>query len=333
VRFTQTMQTTVPPEAWDGAPGALSSQFSAGAMLVQLLTGQAPFEAADEKTLLQAARAGIPDELVAKVPPPLRATVQRMTAADPLRRFPDAGSCANELVAPYKTAPLFSRATEELAALLRVTSQVEPRPAPPPVETAAAPSPMRPVALLVIGACLVVGVLVYRGRTQQVLVEREDGSFELMSADAFDASVRAEEGVALTSDFTVQTSPPGAALWLDGEFRGNAPGTLTLQGAQDATLHLELPGHLAKDVPLKVDGKPHPLTLRLEPKPGAKLAWGNFELPDDATLWLDNFLVAKGRVRLPLEAGMEHTWEVERAGQRSEPRTVTLEPATETTLK
>jgi hypothetical protein len=160
-----------------------------------------------------------------------------------------------------------------------------------------------------------------------VLVERDDGQLELMTADAFDASVQAEP--MMKSDYAVQTSPPGAALWLDGQFRGNTPGTLTLEGNTKGTLHLELPAHEPLELELEPDGKPHPLTLRLAPKKGAVLAWATFDLDDDMTVWLDDVLVAQGRVRLPVEAGVEHSWRVERDGHRSAARTFTLEAGRE----
>ncbi|MFT3712063.1 MAG: protein kinase [Archangium sp.] len=331
LRFAASVQSTLAPEAWDGKPGALSSQFSAAAVLTQLLTGVAPFEAADEATLEQKLRAGAPD--LAALPASLRATVQRMLAADPLHRFPDAGSCANELAAPFKSAPLFSRAHEELAALLRATSQVQP-PAPEVPSARATPPETRRVGpLLALLVVIAVGIVVWRTRgPSQVLVQREDGTLELMNVDAFDASAPVAQTVVTSSEYAVQTSPPGAALWLDGQFRGNAPGTLALEGNGKATLHLELPAHVPLDVPLVPDGKPHPLTLRLTRAPDVTLAFATFEVLDDDVLWLDDVLVARGPIRLPVEAGKTHRWEVERGGTRLEGRGFSLSTGEEKTL-
>ncbi len=314
-------QSFVAPEAWEGHPSALSTQFSAGAVLLHALTGQAPFEAETEDTLRARLLGGVTVALPAEVPAALGPVLARMVSADPLHRYPDAGACAGELAAPVRASPHFSRATEELAALWRTAQQVV-------VKRSADVAVREPsrgvsgvgallVALVALGGGIGIGVWRLK-QAAEVGAEVELVTPVVIEAPvdpAVPGALREDPAPGAPSEYSVKSEPPGAALWLDGVFSGNAPGRLTLPQGQRFTLRLELPAHRPLEVELRADGQPHPLYL---PMTSDKfLGRVQFDLADATRLWLDDVLVAEGRVELPVEANRTHHFQLEQGGQRS----------------
>jgi serine/threonine-protein kinase len=333
------LQSFVAPEAWAGHPSALSLQFSLGAVLFQALTGDAPFEAGDEPGLRARLSGGVTQatwaKMPAELPPSLGPVLERMVAADPLHRYPDAGSCAGELAAPFRASPLFSRSTEELAALSRAALQ------PPVVTLPPAPPPADPrgvsgvAALLVALLALAGGIGIGVSRLQQnPPVTVAVPTLEETATTPVVPRPLVEDGPTQPlppSEYAVTSEPPGAALWVDDEFRGNTPGRLTLPQGRGFQLRLELPAHRRVVVDLDADGAPHPLHLRLVSD--KTLGRARFDLSDETRLWLDGVLVAQGRVELPVEANVTHHFQLEVGGVRSPDQLLSVMTAEVKTLR
>lgn len=209
-----------------------------------------------------------------------------MVAADPLHRYPDAGACAGELAAPFRASPLFSRATEELAALSRAAVL----PAVVKVPVAPAPEPARGISG--VGALLVavlalgggIGIGVWRLRAQQEAVE------DPVVTQPAEEPVGVAPGPLVEarrppSEYAIKSEPPGAALWINHEFRGNAPGQLTLPQGEVFSLHLELPAHKPVDLDVRPDGAPHPFTFTLQSD--KTLGGVRFDVSEETRIWLD----------------------------------------------
>ena len=336
------LQSYVAPEAWAGHPSALSLQFSLGAVLLHAITGEAPFEANDEAALRTRLSLGVTRALWAKMPgglpPALGPVLERMVSADPLHRYPDAGSCAGELAAPFRASPLFSRSADELAALSRSALQ------PPVITLPPAPPPPEPrgvsgiAALLVAVLALAGGIGIGVHRMQQVTPVTLDVP-ALPVVDEPPVVPQAEPRSLVEeapqplppSEYTVRSAPPGAALWIDDEFRGNTPGRLTLPQGKRFSLRLELPAHHSKVVELEADGAAHPLMLSLTSD--KTLGRVRFDLSDETKLWLDGVLVAQGRVELPVEANVTHHFQLELGGVRSPEQKVLVLTAELKTLR
>lgn len=313
----------VAPEAWDGAPSAASLQFSLAAVLVQALSGAPPFEAEDVAALRARLVSGAPVPLPEGTPAPLAAVLTRMLSVDPRHRYADLGACAAALAAPFRATPLFSRATDELAALVR-SAQLTPVMKPPTSE----PPPASKLNTLQVLAVVVVLLGLSVGwawwKYQRATAEGLEPVLALtpvVEPTVVEAPPELVEdapppGPKPSSDYAVTSEPPGAALWVDGQFRGNTPGTLTLPQDGKHALRLELPAHKAIELELKADGEKHPLFLPLTTTSRA-LGHVRFDVSDDTRVWLDDALVAEGRLELPVEANVPHHFQLERGGVRS----------------
>jgi len=77
--------------------GVRSDVFGLGGLLYYLLSGSAPFAAADFQSALSKARIGSVPPLTTAVPRELRRICEQATKADPKHRQPDAGALANQL--------------------------------------------------------------------------------------------------------------------------------------------------------------------------------------------------------------------------------------------
>ena len=333
------LQSYVAPEAWAAHASALSLQFSLGAVLLQAVSGEAPFEAPTEPELRQKLTSGVPRTLWPRLPPEfppaLGPVLERMVAADPLHRYPDAGSCAGELAMPFRASPLFSRATDELASLCRIAQQpvlvkLPPSAVPAPEASGVSGVAALLVALLALAGGIGIGVSRLREAPEPEPVVAQP--LDVPSGESPRPLVEAAPAPDLPpSEYAVTSDPPGAALWIDGEFRGNAPGKLVLpQGARFA-LRLELPAHQPATLDLNADGAPHPLSVPM--KSDKTLGRLRFDVSDETRVWLDGVLVAQGRVELPVEANRTHRFQLEVDGRRSAEQKVMVLTAEVKTLQ
>ena len=335
------LQSFVAPEAWDGAPSALSLQFSLAAVVVHALTGHAPFEADSAPALRAQLEKGLVVALPEGLPPALTATLARMLAVDPMHRFADGGACADALSAPFRTMPLYARAPEELAALLRSVQQASVmKRAPTRMSAAPERSGISGVGALVVALLALgggVGISVWRLReaaksvpVEEVVVEPEQVAPPPVRRLVEEAEpVPAVAGPA--SDYAVTSEPAGAALWIEGVFRGNAPGALSLPQGKTFTLRLVLPAHEMREVSLTADGSPHPLAVVL--KSQKRLGRVRFAIEDHERVWLDGELVAEGQIELPVEAEVPHSLQLEAGGVRGEVQTFSVGAGLVKTLK
>jgi hypothetical protein len=143
------------------------------------------------------------------------------------------------------------------------------------------------------------------------------------AAQLVDVPAQVSEAEAV-SEYRVESDPPGAALWVDGEFHGNAPGVLRVPRGVAVKVRLELPAHRPIELDLRADGAPHPFFLPLTAlRPTGRV---RFAIEDDERLWVDGVLVAQGLVVLPLEGGSPHRYSRERGGQLSAEQAVVVAP-------
>jgi serine/threonine protein kinase len=313
------------PETWKGSRTPASGQFSLGALLYELVAGRALFEGSDEAGVQAALVSGAVPPLPPEVPAALHGVLVRMVSVEPSHRFPDSGAAARELAAVFRSAPGWTRAAEELAAFRRgalaaatapVTS-VEPRTSSAGVSLG--------TGLLVIGLALAVVAGVGWSRAEKEPVEPAPEP-EVPSTLVPGGLTEAPPAVpAAPASWRLDSEPPGAALWIDGEFQGSAPGTLTLPPGRSYAVEARLPGHVpARQEFTPSAGEERSSTLRLAAT-GEPLAVLRLEVPDDVVLLVDGAPVARGGRDLPVPAGRSLSLQLQTAGGRTAPQAVRFE--------
>jgi formylglycine-generating enzyme required for sulfatase activity len=125
----------------------------------------------------------------------------------------------------------------------------------------------------------------------------------------------------LPGRFSLTSEPPGAAVSVDGEFRGETPAELDLLAGKAHAIRLTKAGHDAADASVTLDrGEARALALTLAPRLGEVEVAAE---PADAEVLVDG--EARGRVGQTLRlTAMPHAIEVRRPGY--EPHRVTLTP-------
>lgn len=119
---------------------------------------------------------------------------------------------------------------------------------------------------------------------------------------------------------TVESAPAGAAVSVDGAFKGTTPVTLSLSSREQHMISLSLSGHEGKESLLTLDpGASRELSFTLQPKYGIVFVTTE---PPDAELLIDGrpHGRATGRLRLTTT---QHTLTVQASGYETAERTVT----------
>jgi hypothetical protein len=324
LRRGATVRSYAAPETWKGNRTPASGQFSLGALLYELVSGRPLFEAADEAGVQAALVSGAVPPLPPEVPPALHGALVRMVSVEPSHRFPDSGAAARELAAAFRSAPGWTRAAEELAAFRRGALAASPAPAPVAEVVASNGGVSLGTGLLAIGVVVAAVVVVSWSRAaapppEPVQVEAP------ATVVAGGLTETPPAAAAEPAQWRVDTEPSGAALWIDGEFQGNAPGTLTLPPGRSYVIEARLPGHRASRLEVTpAAGEERSSTLRLA-RTGEPLGVLRLEVPDDVVLLVDGAPVARGGRDLPVPAGRALSLQLETAGGRTSPQAVRFE--------
>lgn len=229
--------------------------YSLGMTIYEMLAGRLPFdrdrsEFAVMRTIVEETLPPL-SHFRRDVPPALDAALTKALAKDPEARFASAAEMRLAFEAAFDAATGAPRATPKGPAGPGDGRGPDPAPAPPPgpggrlrrhgLSLAAAA-----VLVVALGAAWWWGV---RGTSA-------DGSEETTAAVP-----------ALAAPLTVRTTPPGAAVFVDGRAVGAAPVTDVPVAGSSATVRVELDGYAPLDTVIAAqDGAWAPLALRLTPE-------------------------------------------------------------------
>ncbi|GMU60017.1 MAG: hypothetical protein AMXMBFR34_17800 [Myxococcaceae bacterium] len=301
VQLGAAWRTWAAPEVVLGQPLTASAlQFSLGAVLAELLAGAPLYSATTRDELLASLRRPVPlPPLGPFVPRELAPVLTRMLQADAGARYATHADCADALAACFSHAKgAFERAAATRAALARESALASRPPQAPP------PSARWPFLLAFVGvACAGAGLAWYQAAT----APKAPATFTQPGAPGEEAPDAPRQPTYLLS-----STPPGAALWVDGQHLGFAPGRLALPLGRRYEVRLTLPCHHPETLRLSPDedAVDAPLTVTLL-RTSAPLAVAAVRsVPDDSLVLLDAQPVARTPAEVPLEANRRHTLQV-----------------------
>jgi serine/threonine-protein kinase len=297
----------MPPEQIQGyEPTARADLYSLGVVAYELLTGARPFAGKNVTTLLHQVvhEAPVPPRRFnASLPPRYDELFARALSKNPEERFPDASSFVTELNLKELEAIVSLIAVPELpkapARPVEELHEQETIAAAAPKPTATASSTERRLSPTSASRAPKKTALVVAAGAALALVIGALGLFRAMTPDSV--------------PLTIESSPPGATVWVDGVEAGVTP--LTIEEAQPGQREIQvvLPGFVSATETLDLDGgdPPGPIVFALQP---ARATLFLTSTPSEAAVLVDGREVGRTPLEnLELEEG-SHQIEVRRTG-------------------